>query len=332
VKEPDPPAPAEEPALPAPAADGQASGPAITAAGHVSPANSAEVLALAEAAAAADGVLPLSEATLLHLKYGGGRAALDLLLRTGARLAGFAHLDPAGPGGERGGELAVHPTCRRRGFGRALAQAVLAGAAGAPVRLWAHGDLPAAARLAQVCGFRRDRELWRMLRPSTVPLAAPVLPSGVRLRTFVPGQDEAGWLKVNARAFASHPEQGSWTRQDLERRERERWFDPAGFFIAERNGRLAGFHWTKVHPGGPSGDGPVGEVYVVGVDPAEQGTGLGRALTLAGLRYLRDRGVPAVMLYVDGANTPAIKMYKSLGFSHVSTDVMYGHEGNQAIE
>jgi mycothiol synthase len=287
-------------------------------------------VALAAAAEGADGLRPLSEATLLHLKYGGGTAALDLLLRAGSRLAGFAHLDPAGPGGERGGELVVHPACRRRGFGRALAEAVLAGAGGVPVRLWAHGDLPAAARLAQVCGFRRDRELWRMLRPSQAPLAAPALPAGVRLRTFVPGQDEAGWLTVNARAFASHPEQGSWTRQDLERREREPWFDPAGFFVAERNGRLTGFHWTKVHPGEPSGDGPVGEVYVVGVDPAEQGTGLGRALTLAGLRYLRDRDVRSVILYVDGANTPAIKLYTSLGFSHVSTDVMYSHEGRRA--
>jgi mycothiol synthase len=285
-------------------------------------------MALAGAAESADGVRPLSEATLLHLKYGGEPAALDLLLRAGSMLAGFAHLDPAGAGGERGGELAVHPACRGKGFGRALAEALLAEAGGAPVRLWAHGDLPAAARLAQVCGFRRDRELWRMLRPSRAPLATPALPAGVRLRTFVPGQDEAGWLTVNARAFASHPEQGRWTRQDLERREREPWFDPAGFFVAEREGRLAGFHWTKVHPGGSSEEGPVGEVYVVGVDPAEQGTGLGRALTLAGLGYLRDRGVKSVMLYVDGANAPAIKLYTSLGFSHVSTDVMYSHEGD----
>ena len=64
---------------------------------------------------------------------------------------------------------------------------------------------------------------------------------------------------------------------------------------------------------------------MVGVHPAEQGTGLGRALTLAGLHYLRGREIPSVMLYVDGENTAAIRLYASLGFAHAGTDVMYEH-------
>ena len=90
---------------------------------------------------------------------------------------------------------------------------------------------------------------------------------------------------------------------------------------SERDGKLAGFHWTKIHGTPPQ----VGEVYVVGVDPAGQGGGLGRALTLAGLRYLRSRGLPEVMLYVDEDNTPAIRLYESLGFTHRGTDVMFRH-------
>jgi len=185
------------------------------------------------------------------------------------------------------------------------------------LRLWAHGDLPAAAALARATGFDRFRALWQMRRSLREPLDHPVLPAGLTLRTFVPGQDEDEWLGLNGRAFAKHPEQGGWTRHDLELREQEPWFDPAGFFIAERDGRMTGFHWTKVHDPG------LGEVYVVGVDPAEQGTGLGRALTLAGLRHLRDAGVARAMLYVDEDNVPAIRMYEALGFTQARVDAMY---------
>jgi len=191
--------------------------------------------------------------------------------------------------------------------------------------LWAHGDVPAAAALAASAGLSRTRALWRMTRSLRVPLAEPRLAPGISVRTFVPGQDEPEWLIVNGRAFADHPEQGRWTREDIDVREREPWFDPAGFFLAERGGRLVGFHWTKIHPAGPApGSAPVGEVYVLGIDPAGQGTGLGRALTLLGLHYLRDRGLGEVMLYVEESNVAAIKLYESLGFARASTDVMYG--------
>jgi mycothiol synthase len=190
--------------------------------------------------------------------------------------------------------------------------------------VWAHGDLPGAAALAKSTGFERFRALWQMRRSLRDSLDRPDLPPGVTLRTFVTGQDEDDWLALNARAFAGHPEQGAWTGHDLELREGEPWFDPAGFFIAERDDVMAGFHWTKVH--GPE-DGPqdsaVGEVYVVGVDPGEQGTGLGRALTLAGLLYLRGLGLEQAMLYVDEDNAPAVRMYTALGFTRSRTDAMY---------
>ena len=294
--------------------------------GQISPAEAQAVLRLAAAAAAADGVGPLSDQTVLHIRHGGDPGARNLLLWRGGGLAGFAHLDTAAdPAEARSGELVVHPAQRRQGLGRVLMRAVTAEAGGHPVRLWAHGDLPAAAALAASAGLSRARALWRMSRSLRGPLAEPRLAAGISVRTFVPGRDEPEWVKLNGRAFADHPEQGRWTIQDIAGREHEPWFDPAGFFLAERDGRMAGFHWTKIHPVGPeTAHGPVGEVYVIGIDPAEQGSGLGRALTLIGLRYLRDRGLDEVMLYVEESNPAAIRLYESLGISRAGTDVMYG--------
>lgn len=297
----------------------------------------AAILALIAACRAADGVAPLSEHVLLHLRYGTDEPrGRDLVLTVDGEIAGYAYLDPpaADPhsgASEVSGELLIGPEHRRRGLGRALADEAAAAAGGHALRLWAHGDLPAAAALAAAAGFERFRALWQLRRPLSEPLAEPVLPTGRTLRTFVPGQDEDAWLALNGRAFAKHPEQGGWTRHDLELREQEPWFDPAGFFIAEKafsekdkDRVMTGFHWTKVHPPEPGGPGPgVGEVYVVGVDPAEQGSGLGRALTLAGLHHLRDRGATVTMLYVDEENVPAIRMYEALGFTRATVDTMY---------
>jgi mycothiol synthase len=301
--------------------------------GRLTPAQITRVLDLADAAAAADSVAPLSEHVLLHLRYDGAGPGADpapgrdLVLTVDGEIAGYAYLDAPGHSNlEVSGELVIHPLYRGHGLGLALVRELIAQAGGYRVRLWAHGDLPAAARLAGAAGFERFRALWQMRRSLREPLDPPRFPAGATLRAFRPGQDEQEWLSLNRRAFAKHPEQGAWTEHDLELREREPWFDPAGFFIAERGGVMIGFHWTKV-PGPGEGAEGTGEVYVVGVDPGERGTGLGRALTLAGLRYLRDRGLAEAMLYVDEDNVPAIRMYEGLGFTRWSTDAMYRQAG-----
>lgn len=299
---------------------------------HLTDEDVAATLRLVRAATDEDGISPLSEHVMLHLRYGGDPFARSFLLFRDGELAGYAHLDPTDPVQGPSGELVMHPAFRHDGLGLELLKAVDAQAGegtGRPLRLWAHGDLPAAARLAQTAGFERVRALWQMRRSLQSRIGRPRLADGVSVRTFVPGQDEEAWTTLNGRAFAGHPEQGTWTRADLDLREREPWFDPDGFFLAERDGKLAGFHWTKIHDGASQQHEagqhhePIGEVYVVGVDPGERGSGLGRALTLVGLRYLRSRGLFQVMLYVDETNMAAIGMYESLGFSHWGTDVMY---------
>jgi mycothiol synthase len=288
---------------------------------HLTPGQVSAVLDLAAAAADADGIAPLSEHGMLRVQHSTPGQGDDFIVTAAdGTVTGYAYLDPRSPDDqERAGELVVHPASRRNGLGTALAQALVAAAGQQPVRVWAHGDLPAAAALASAAGFERFRALWQLRRSLADPLPDPGFGPDVLLRTFRPGKDEEPWLRVNGRAFAKHPEQGGWTSRDLELREREPWFDPDGFFIAEdtRSGAMLGFHWTKVHPD------DVGEVYVVGIDPDAQGRGLGRSLTLAGLHYLRQRGLGDVMLYADEDNTAAIGMYRKLGFTPWRTDAMY---------
>jgi mycothiol synthase len=284
--------------------------------GRLSGVEAAGVLALADAAAAEDGVFPLSEDTVLRVRHAGpadasvAESPVHLLSETPDGLAGYAYLGESG-------ELVVHPRFRRQGHGTALVKAALA-AGERTVRFWAHGDGPGALALAERTGFERARVLLQMRRPLAGPLPDAPLPAGVTLRQFRPGVDEEAWLSVNARAFADHPEQGRWTLDDLRLREAEPWFDPAGFLLAvDIEDALLGFHWTKVHPDA------IGEVYVLGVDPGGHRRGLGSALTVAGLEHLAGKGLKTVMLYADESNATAVRLYRRLGFEVWSADVSY---------
>lgn len=308
----------------------------ITTTSRVDPATAAAVRELGEAAREHDGAEALGEQTVLALA--GDAEVAHVVAREATddgagdardEVIGYAQVDLGGaPDARASAELVVAPARRRTGVGSALLAQVRAAAhrAGRPgVAVWAHGDLPAAQAFARAAGLRVTRELLRLARPldrRDAPAdsgAATAPPPGVTVRPFVVGQDEEAWLEVNARAFADHPEQGRMTRADLEARQREPWFDAADLLLAERDGRLVASVWMKVEPGSDEG-----ELYVLGVDPDAQGTGLGRHLTARVVEHLAAEGLRRVVLYVEGDNVAALRTYERAGFTRDRVDVQYG--------
>jgi mycothiol synthase len=271
------------------------------------------VLGLVAKAAAVDPAPALNEAALLQLRRTHA-ATKHLLVNEDQELIGYAQLTP-GPEWSAG-QLVVAPDHRQQGVGTQLLQRLIMESS-TQLRVWALGDTPAARALAVAAGMVRQRELLIMERRLDGELPAPVVPRGVQIRTFTVGQDEQAWLRVNAEAFAQHPEQALIDMDDLKDRMAEPWFDPKGFFVAMRDRAMIGFHWTKQH------QDQLGEVYVLGVAPSAAGQGLGKALLLTGLRSLQERGSTRVELYVEADHEAAIKLYRTYGFATASRDVMY---------
>jgi mycothiol synthase len=255
---------------------------------------------LASEIESADGAPPLSDQALSQL---GSSAVRHLVARDGDDVVGYAQLAAT--------EVEVLADPRAIDALLGVIEATLPA-----FEIWAHGTRSRLIDPLHARGYRRARVLWQLCWAVT-DIDAVAFPDGVRVRPFVPGQDEAAWLTVNAAAFAHHPEQGGWTIADLRAREAEPWFDAGDFLLAERGAELVGFHWMKTHA--PTR----GEVYVLGVAPAAQGLRLGAALLTAGLRLLRDHGVREVMLYVDESNAAAMHLYERYGFTRANHDVQY---------
>jgi mycothiol synthase len=271
------------------------------------------VLRLVADAEAVDQIPGLNEAALLRLRRT-HPTTRHVLVSELDELVGYAQLES---GAEwSAGQLVVSPDHRREGVGTQLLQRLIMEST-SPLRVWAMGDTAAAQALAATAGMTRQRELLIMGRGLDDELPEPAVPSGVQIRAFVPGQDEQEWLRVNAAAFANHPEQALIDLADLKDRMAEPWFSPDGFFVATRQGAMIGFHWTKQH------QDQLGEVYVLGVAPWASGQGIGKALLLTGLRWLQQQGCSRVKLYVEAGHRAAIELYLTYGFTTASRDVMY---------
>jgi mycothiol synthase len=238
-----------------------------------------------------DGAPPLSDAALIHLASSDVRHVV------------------AAPSGAVAGYAQAHDMTAEVAAEQPAVDPLLDAVAVRGLLVWSHGRrsrlVPSLARR----GFVRVRELRQLRRPLAELSDLAPLPAGVTVRAFRPGQDEQAWLAVNAAAFASHPEQGATTLSDLRGLMAQPWFRAGDLLLAERDGQVVGFHWTKVHPAG------LGEVYVLGISPTGQGGGLGRALLDRGLAHLAERGCRTVQLYVDADNAGAVRLYERAGFA-----------------
>jgi mycothiol synthase len=277
-----------------------------------------------------DGTPPIAEHILLHLRYGGDKADSHLLVEKDNQVIGYAHLDQtdlvAGPSVE----LVVDPTHQSQGIGQQLLGAAIK-ICGENLRLWVHGEQEAAHNLASSFNFEKIRTVLQMSKSLSDIQQLPDIGKEIKIRSFLPGIDSNEWLELNNKVFNDHPEQGGWQISDLNHRLSEEWFDEKGFFIVEKNKQVIGSTWTKVHgvhshdhdSGASHAHPAIGEIYITAVDPAYAGLGIGKALTITALNYLKYQGLNDAMLYVDAENLAAIALYKSLGFTQFGRDVLY---------
>jgi mycothiol synthase len=290
------------------------------------------VLKLIADTTAFDNTPPIAEHILLHLRHGGDKADSHLLVEKEGEVIGYAHLDQtdlvAGPSVE----LVVDPKFRGAGVGKQLLSIC-----GKELRLWVHGDQPAANALATSFGFERIRTVLQMSRALTDIQQLPKVNKNevdqdVVIRSFLPGIDSDAWLSLNNKVFKEHPEQGGWQLADLNIRINEEWFDEQGFFLAEFNNKIIGSTWTKIHGSHThqhEGDleshahPAIGEIYITAVDQEYSGRGLGKVLTITALNYLKYQGLSNAMLYVDFDNKAALNLYQSLGFTQSGMDILY---------
>lgn len=274
----------------------------------------AEIQQLTRTATETDGLPPFNEETLLNLAQ---RQAVTARDASGSLLG--AALYRTHTDGMLSAELVVHPHARRRRVGTALAReltSLLTTHAAPLLQVWAHGSLPGSRELATSLGATATRELYVLALPLRAPLPQPDLPAGMQIRAFDTDRDARAWVALNAKIFAAHPEQGRLQLADLEARMRQPWFNSEDFLVLTADDELAGYCWCKI-------DGDEYEIYVVGVAPNLAGQGLGRTLMNAGLNRLLERGAKRAILYVDGSNTPAMSLYRRLGFVTERLDVQY---------
>lgn len=243
-----------------------------------------------------------------HVAEGFALPSTDHFVAVGSGVVGYATLSGSQQVvvvGEGGDELLG--VLERRAVERGFTQITA---------IVAHGDVRFDT-LVRASGFDHHDDVLRMWRPLNEPVAEPEWPPGVSVRSYQP-TDAAAVMALLDEAYAwdatyapvALDEWVRWMTGDTE-------FDPALWFLAERDGELVAcaLHWDSV-------DGR-GWVKDLAVRADERGHGLGAALLRHGFAAYIARGASGVGLKVHATNpTGAVRLYEREGFG---VDRAYGN-------
>ena len=210
-------------------------------------------------------------------------------------------VDPSWPGAAQ--ELARDLLARCRARGAELAR----GGACQPLARIYLAHINAAGRsAAEAAGFRPERYHFQMRIRMEAPPSPPEWPTGVKVRTAVPGHDDRA---IHALIQAAFDRPGR-TPQPFEAWQ-EFMMQPGLFradlwFLAEAGGEMAGACLCFAYP-------EMGWVRQLGVAKGQRQRGLGTALLRHGLCEFWKREMSLVGLAVNAENETAVGLYEAAG-------------------
>ncbi len=227
------------------------------------------------------------------------------------------------------GDIRVHPAWRRRGVGRALAGALLAGAAAQGVRYLAidvEADNQTALRFLLSQGYRFRGDVWALNLPAATELPAPVWPAGYTVRSYADVDDLPLYTALNNRVFGDlwgHWENTPGLVDEAHVAEILTEFDPRGvFMVFDADGVAVAECRARACPPDAHSHAP----HILdqpGVAPEHRAVGLHVPLALTAAHWLRAQAARAIRLESWGDAAATIDAYRALGFEPVEHEVSY---------
>lgn len=209
----------------------------------------------------------------------------------------------------------VHPQHRRQGLatkllGYAMGRAKELGAKVAQVNI--PQDNTVAKSVLYKLGFRLLRRFLELRLDITQVRWRDIDQTAFSYRHLRRGEEDR-LTQIQNRSFA-----GTWgynpnTVEEIIYRTNLSGCSPEDVIVAYGGDRPIGYCWTRIIYKAATGERK-GQIFMLGVDPDYRGRGVGKGVLLAGLEYLKSKGLPVAELTVDSRNRAACSLYRSVGF------------------